>query len=256
MVFMILMAALAPLVAPFDPFKAEPLAARQAPSLTHLMGTDHLGRDVFSRIIFGTRLSLRVGLISVSIAAVAGVVIGVTAGYYGGVLDAVSMRIVDLMLAFPGMLLALVIVFLLGPSLTNAMIAVGVAGIPTFARLVRGLTISQKENDYVQAARAVGAGDFSIVFRHILPNIIAPVIVMATLTVASAIVFCAGLSFLGLGAQPPLPEWGSMLNSGRLYIRTAWWMTVFPGVMIMITALSINLVGDGLRDALDPRLKR
>lgn len=248
-------AVFAPYLTPYEPNKMSPKEARQAPSRLHPLGTDHFGRDMLSRILHGTKLSLRVGLVGVSIAALTGTFLGLLVGYYGGPFDLAVMRLVDIMLAFPGMLLALAIIVVLSPSLTNAMIAVGVSGIPMYVRLVRATTLSAKEDEYVLAARALGASDAKIISRHVLPNIMAPVIVMSTMTVASSIVFTAGLSFLGLGAQPPLPEWGAMLNSGRMYLRTCWWMMVFPGSMIMLTALSINMLGDGLRDALDPKLK-
>ncbi len=252
---LILIAAAAPILTGYDPYEIDPGKTRQAPSLEHPMGTDNYGRDIMTRVFYGARLSLRVGLISVSIGAGIGAVLGMISGYFGGTLDTILIGFLDLMLAFPGVLIAMLIVFMLGPSLQNAMLAVGIAGVPRFARLVRGSVISTKESEFVKAANALGAAHPRIIVRHIFPNILAPLMVFATLQVAFAIVFCAGLSFLGLGAQPPKPEWGSMLNAGRMYIRTSWWMTMFPGLMILVAALSINLIGDGLRDVLDPKLK-
>ncbi len=249
------LAILAPKVSPYDPIKMSPRESLRPPSNKHLMGTDDLGRDIATRVLFGARISLMVGVIAVGLGGSIGIIIGLIAGYYGGSFDLVVMRIIDIMLAFPGILLALVIMTLLGPSLTNIMIAVGVSDVPLYVRLVRGCVISAKENEYVEAARALGCRKGIIMFRHILPNVIAPFIVVSTLEVANAILTAAALSFLGMGAQPPTPEWGAMVSEGRRYIRTAWWMITFPGLMIMVSVLAINLLGDGLRDALDPRLK-
>jgi peptide/nickel transport system permease protein len=246
----------APLLAPYDPNAIAPTANLKGPSPTHLFGTDQFGRDILSRIIFGTRLSFEVGFIAVGLAMIFGIVLGLTAGYYGGKPDGAISILIDIMLAFPGILLALAIIAILGPSLLNLMIAVGIAGIPTYTRLVRGAALSAKQQAYVEAARVSGATNTAIMFRHILPNVLAPVIVLATLGIGSAILVGASLSFLGLGAKPPTPEWGAMLSAGRNYLSIAWWITLFPGLAIMITVLSINMVGDGLRDALDPRLRR
>lgn len=246
---------LAPIVAPFDPIDVIPSARTQPPSLDHLFGTDRLGRDIFSRVVHGARLSLWIGFFSVLIGAVPGILLGVIAGYYGRWVDMVIMRFIDVMLTFPTILLALTIVFVLGPSLRNVMLAVGIASIPAYTRLVRGSVLSARELVYVEAARVVGTPDLGIMFRHILPNVTAPVIVLGTLQVATAILSAAGLSFLGMGVQPPTPEWGAMLSEGRNYLRQAWWMSTFPGFAIMVTVLSINLIGDGLRDTLDARLK-
>ncbi|MBC7241323.1 MAG: ABC transporter permease [Anaerolineae bacterium] len=255
LVMMSLLAVLAPAIAPYDPDAVDILHQLEAPSKTHILGTDLYGRDIFSRILYGGRITLVVGLIAVGIAASIGIVLGLIAGFYGGAVDSIIMRLVDVLLAFPRILLALSIVGMLGPGLLNVMVAVGIAGITGYARLVRGSVLSAKENVYVEAARVVGCPDHIILRRHLLPNIIGPVIVLATLDVASAILSASSLSFLGLGVQPPTAEWGAMLNEGRQYLRTAPWITLFPGLAIMISVLSINMLGDGLRDALDPRMK-
>ena len=255
LVMMSLLAVLAPAIAPYDPDAVDILHQLEAPSQAHILGTDLYGRDIFSRILYGGRITLVVGLISVGIAASIGIVLGLIAGFYGGAVDSIIMRLVDVLLAFPRILLALSIVGMLGPGLLNVMVAVGIAGITGYARLVRGSVLSAKENVYVEAARVVGCPDRIILRRHLLPNIIGPVIVLATLDVAAAILSASSLSFLGLGVQPPTAEWGAMLNEGRQYLRTAPWITLFPGLAIMISVLSINMLGDGLRDALDPRMK-
>lgn len=245
----------APIIAPFDPIAVIPADRMQGPSMEHLFGTDRLGRDILSRTIYGARISLWIGFFSVLIGLVPGVIMGIVAGYYGRWIDMVIMRFIDVMLTFPTILLALTIVFVLGPSLRNVMLAVGIASIPAYTRLIRGSVLSAREFVYVEAAKVVGCNDRKIMFRHILPNVTAPVIVLATLQVATAILSAAGLSFLGMGIQPPTAEWGAMLSEGRGYLRQAWWMSTFPGIAIMITVLAINLVGDGLRDTLDARLK-
>lgn len=255
LVLMSLLAVLAPAIAPYDPDAVDILHQLEAPSKAHILGTDLYGRDIFSRILYGGRITLVVGLIAVGIAASIGIVLGLIAGFYGGAVDSIIMRLVDVLLAFPRILLALSIVGMLGPGLLNVMVAVGIAGITGYARLVRGSVLSAKENVYVEAARVVGCPDRIILRRHLLPNVIGPVIVLATLDVAAAILSASSLSFLGLGVQPPTAEWGAMLNEGRQYLRTAPWITLFPGLAIMISVLSINMLGDGLRDALDPRMK-
>jgi peptide/nickel transport system permease protein len=252
---LVLAAILAPLIAPHDPIEIAAGAAMQPPSLTHPMGTDPMGRDILSRVIFGGRISLRLGLVSVGIAAVAGGLIGLVSGYYGGWLDNIAMRLIDMLLAFPGILLALIILYSIGPGLTNAMIAVGISSIPQYARVIRGSTLSAREETYIDSAKAIGCGNLRIMVRHILPNVVGPLVVLATLSLASAVMSIAGLSFIGLGAEPPKSEWGVMLSTGRDYLRNAWWMSVFPGLAISITVLAVNLLGDGLRDALDPRLR-
>jgi peptide/nickel transport system permease protein len=246
---------LAPALSPYDPIRTNQRAPLEPPSAAHLMGTDRFGRDILSRVLWGGRISLSVGLVSVGIAACAGVVLGLVAGYYGRRADAVIMRLTDLLLAFPGILLALAIIATLGGSLTNLMIAVGVAAIPDYIRITRGTVLSLMEQEYVLAAKVVGCRDGAIIFKHILPNVTAPLIVLATLGTAGAIITGSALSFLGLGIRPPVPEWGNMLAEGREFLQYAWWVAFFPGLAIMLAVFAINLLGDGLRDALDPRLR-
>lgn len=253
---LVLIAAAAPWIAPGDPAAMGEDRFLEAPGSTHWFGTDDLGRDVLTRVVHGGRISLVVGLVAVGVAAVAGAAIGLVTGYYGGRLDNVVMRGMDLLMAFPGVLLALLIIAILGRGLVNVMIAVGIADIPAFVRLVRGSVLSAREHVYVEAARAVGLPDRLILLRHMLPNVFAPLLVVSTLEVGNAILVASSLSFLGLGAQPPSPEWGAMLAAGREYMRTAWWLTVFPGLAIAFTVLAVNLLGDGLRDAIDPKLSR
>lgn len=255
LVLLIATAVLAPYLAPNDPLAISPMEALMPPSRAHWMGTDALGRDVMSRVIYGARISLRLGLISVAIAMSCGVLLGAVAGYFGGRVDSVLMRVIDVLLAFPSLMLALIAVFALGPGLTNAMIAVGISAIPSYARVTRAEVLSAKENLYVQAAQAVGASNLSVMWRHILPNVIAPNIVIAALGTGTAILAGSALSFLGLGAQAPTPEWGLMLSQGRGFMQLAWWLTLFPGLGIMLTVMALNLFGDGLRDILDPRLR-
>jgi len=254
-ILMVAAAILADRLAPYDPIKMAPGFGLLAPSREHVLGTDLLGRDVLSRVIHGARISLRVGLVSVGIAAILGTTLGLLAGYFGRWADLLIMRFIDLLLAFPNVLLALAIIAILGPSIFNLMIAVGISATPGYARLVRGSVLAAKANTYVEAANAVGVPDGLIIWRHILPNVLAPVIVLSTLGMAGAILTGAALSFLGLGVQPPTAEWGVMLADGRNYLRIAWWITTFPGMAIMVTVLAINMLGDGLRDVLDPRLR-
>ncbi len=250
-----LAAILAPVVSPSAPDALDFAAYLTPPGGAHLFGTDEQGRDVLSRVIFGGRVSLRIGFIAVSIAMASGVALGLIAGYYERGTGVVIMRSMDVMLAFPSILLALAIVAVLGSGITPLMVAVGIASIPQFTRVAQASVLSAKEADYVQAAMVLGCSAPRILVRHILPNIFAPIMVLATTGVAAAIITGAALSFLGLGAQPPTPEWGSMLSNGRVYMEKAPWMMIFPGLAIMVTVMSINLLGDGLRDALDPRLK-
>jgi ABC-type dipeptide/oligopeptide/nickel transport system permease subunit len=254
LLFLALAAAFADHVAPYEPLAADLNRMLQVPSRTHPLGTDELGRDLLSRIIFGARISLTLGFVSVGIGLLTGTALGAVGTYRSGWVDLVSMRFVDMLLSFPPVLLAIGIVAAMGPSLYNAMIAIGVAQMPVYARLVRSLVLSLKEQQYVEAARALGARDSRILLRHILPNCLSPLIVQSTLQVASAILSAAALGFLGLGAQPPTPEWGAMLSKGRLYLRVAPYLTAFPGLAIFVTVLGFNLFGDGLRDALDPRM--
>jgi peptide/nickel transport system permease protein len=251
----IILAVLAPLISPYDPYEIDLVNKLQPPSADHIMGTDDKGRDIFSRILYGSQLSLAVGFVSVFIGALFGIVLGIISGYYGGWVDTIIMRFIDVLLAFPGLLLALAIVSALGPSLINVMIAVGVFSIPTFARIVRGSTLSVKKMEYIDAIRVLGASDLKIIFVHILPNIMSPIIVQGTLRLATSILSVAGLSFLGMGAQPPTPEWGAMLSDGRDFLFTAPHIALFPGIAIALIVLGFNLFGDGLRDALDPRMK-
>nr|MBO2477750.1 diguanylate cyclase [Bacillota bacterium] len=249
------LAVLAPWIAPHDPLRSSFAKRLQPPSAEHWLGTDELGRDMFSRLLYGARISLRVGLISVAIGIVIGVPLGAISAYYGGWVDLIVQRVIDVMLAFPGILLAIVLVSTLGVGLENVMIAVGIVSVPVYTRLVRGSALALKRKDFVEAARAAGARDLVIIARHILPNCVAPVIVQSTLQVGSSILWAAGLGFLGLGAQPPTPEWGTILSRGRQYLLVAPHITTATGLSIMLVVLGFNLLGDGLRDALDPRMQ-
>lgn len=249
-----IVAAFAPLIAPYSPFKTDFFRTLEGPSAEHWLGTDDLGRDVFSRLLYGARISITIGFISVAIGLIVGVPIGAVSGYYGGKIDMFVQRLVDIMMAFPGMLLAIIIVAVMGVGLVNAMIAVGIVSIPTYIRLVRGSVLSIKNREFVQAAKAIGVRESVIIFKHILPHCLAPIIVQSSLQIGVAILWAAGLGFLGLGAQAPTPEWGAMLSQGRGYIRTAHHVTTYPGIAIMLSVLGFNLLGDGLRDALDPKM--
>ncbi|WP_315706305.1 MULTISPECIES: ABC transporter permease [unclassified Bradyrhizobium] len=249
----ILLAVFAPLIAPYDPVKTSWALVRKAPAAQHWFGTDDLGRDVLARVIYGARASLSAGAVSVSIALAIGVPLGLLSGYIGGALDALISRITDAMLACPFLILAIALAAFLGPSLANAMIAIGISTTPIFVRLTRGQVMNVKVEEYIEAARSVGDSDLRIALVHILPNILPPLLVQATLSVAAAIIAEAALSFLGLGQQPPYPSWGSMLNAAQRFLTNAPWMAVWPGLAIFLVVLSLNLVGDGLRDALDPR---
>lgn len=252
---LLLVAIFAPLLAP-EGYDAQDMSkSLLPPGKGQLLGTDMFGRDILARILWGARISLQIGVIATSISLLAGGGIGLVSGYYGGTLDRLVMGLMDILLAFPGILLALAVVAILGPGLYNVMIAVGVHGIPQFARLIRGATLSLREREFIEAARSLGALDRRIIWRHVAPNVVAPVIILASLEIGSAILSAAGLSFLGLGAQPPLPDWGAMISQGRQYLRSAWWVGIFPGIAILLTVLGFNLLGDGLRDILDPRLR-
>ena len=255
MVVFLLTALLAPVLAPYDPIAQTLVDRRQTPSGKYLLGSDDLGRDILSRIIFGTRKSLQVGVVSVSLAIIIGALAGAISGYLGGWFDTLFMRLMDIMLAFPALLLAIAIVTILGPGLLNMLYAIGIVSIPAYARIVRASVLSVKEQDYILASQSIGARPQRVLFRHILPNCLTPLIVQGTLGIGTAILDAAGLSFLGLGAQPPTPEWGAMLGQGRFAVFSAPHIVIFPGIAIMLTVLGFNLLGDGLRDALDPRLR-
>lgn len=246
-------AILAPYISPHSPIEQNMMDRLEPPSSEYPLGTDNFGRDIFTRILYGGRVSLRIGFISVGIAVLVGCTLGILAGFYGGKIDNVIMRFIDVMLALPGILLALAIIAALGASINNLMIAVGISYIPVFARLMRSSVLSVIEKDYIAAARGIGGNDLQIIFKHIIPNSINPIVVQATLAMAGSILSAAGLSFLGLGAQPPTPEWGSMIASTRQFIRLSHYPVTFSGLAIVITVLSLNLFGDGLRDALDPK---
>lgn len=256
LIFIIVAAILGPFLTRQDPTIVDYSSKLLKPSADHWFGTDHNGRDIFTRIVYGMRLTLSVGFISVIIGAAFGIVLGIVSGYYGGKIDSFIMRITDIMLAFPGLLLALAVVSALGKSLFNVIIAVSIFSIPTFARIVRGSTLSVRKLEYIDAMRSLGATDSRIIFKHILPNITSPIIVQATLRIAVAILTASGLSFLGLGAQPPTPEWGAMLNDGRNYITEHPHVALFPGLSIVLVVVAFNLLGDGLRDLLDPKTKK
>lgn len=251
----ILTAIFSPFIAPHDPLESNLEDALKGHSRKYLLGTDEQGRDLLSRIIYGGRMSLAIGVVAVSIAIVLGAVFGVTAGYVGGRMDNWIMRLMDILMAFPGILLAMAMISALGPSTFNLMVSIGVYSIPTFARVIRSSVLNIKEMEYIEAARAAGQHEFKIILNHVLPNCIGPFFVLGTLRVATAILVGAGLSFLGLGPQPPTPEWGAMLSSGRVYLRSAWWVATYPGFAIMFVVIGFNLLGDGARDALDPRLR-
>ncbi|MFC4769925.1 nickel transporter permease [Effusibacillus consociatus] len=258
--FFILVGIFAPLIAPepYDPANPvyNPTNGLQPPSEKHWLGTDDLGRDIFSRILHGARISLWVGFVSVAGSIVVGTALGLISGYYGKWADTLISRLFDIMLAFPSILLAIAIVAVLGPSLSNALLAIAIINVPTYGRLVRSRVLSVKEEEYITAARVIGMSNSRILFQHVLPNCMAPIIVQGTLGIATAIIEAAALSFLGLGAQAPQPEWGKMLSDARPYLTTAPWTMIFPGIAIMLTVLGFNMFGDGLRDALDPKMKQ
>lgn len=255
-IFVILMGIFAPLLATHDPNTTNVMNKLQGPSAENYLGTDDVGRDIFSRLLYGARVSLGIGFVSTILGAIVGVSLGIVSGYYGRWIDSLIMRICDVLLAFPGILLALAIVSVLGASTQNVIIAVAFYAVPSFARIVRGSTLSVRKLEYIDAIKAMGAKDFRIIFKHILPNIMSPIIVQATLYIASAIITASALSFLGMGTRPPTAEWGAMLSQGRSYIAQAPHITLFPGLVILLVVIGFNLMGDGLRDALDPKAKK
>jgi peptide/nickel transport system permease protein len=255
LLILLLAAILAGFVSPYDPVKQDFRVERDPPSLAHPMGVDELGRDILSRVIWGSRVSLQAGAMAATIALIVGSTLGMLAAFYGGRADTLIMRSMDVLLAFPYLLLAIAVVAILGPGLLTAMIAIGIVHIPGYARIVRGSVLVVRSREYVEAATALGASDLRVMSSHVLPNVLAPIIVQVTLNVGSAIIDTAGLSFLGLGTQPPTPDWGNMLASGRSELINAPWIATFPGLAILVTVLAFNLMGDALRDALDPRLR-
>ena len=252
---MLVSAALAGVILPYNPDTADLDATLHTPTLAHPFGTDQLGRDILTRVAYGGRISLAIGVLAVAISAAVGVPLGVLSGFYGGAVDGVTQRIVDVLLAFPGFLLALTLISILGVGMTNVVISVGIASVPVYVRLVRGVTLSIREMTYVESARATGLRDRLIMFRHVLPNAAAPVVVQSSLQLGAAILTAAGLGFLGLGVTPPTPEWGTMLGEAQTYLLTSWYIATFPGLAIFVAVMAFNLLGDGLRDALDPRMK-
>ena len=251
----IIVAIFAPLLAPYDPVKQDLANMLQTPGPKHLLGTDEMGRDILSRIIYGARISMKVGFYAVGVAFVIGIPLGIFAGYFGGKVDLLIMRAMDVLLACPGILLSIVFVSVLGPNLDNAILSVGIYTVPNFARMARGETLALRNSEFIEAARAMGSGDIRIVFSHILINIVSPMIVMGTLSFGTAIITTSGMGFLGIGAQPPTPEWGAMLSSGRQYLLVAPHVTTYTGLAILFLVLGLNLLGDGLRDVLDPKMK-
>jgi peptide/nickel transport system permease protein len=242
-------------IAPYDPLEQNMNVILQSPSASHLFGTDEYGRDILSRIIYGAQISLMIGIVGVLISVVIGVGLGTISGYFGGKADMFIMRIMDIFMAFPSFLLALAIVSVLGPGMVNVMIAIGIFSVPTFARISRSAVISVKNKEYIEASKSMGASHARVIFKHVIPNSVAPIIVLSTMRIATAILTASGLSFLGMGAQPPTPEWGAMLSTGREYLRSAPHVSTIPGLAIMFMVLAFNMLGDGLRDALDPKMK-
>lgn len=253
---MVLLALCAPLLAPYDPVRLSLSDRLLAPGAAHFFGTDELGRDIFTRVLYGARISLSIGLLVIAVAGVSGALIGATSGYFGGRIDGVTMRVMDVILSFPSLVLALALAAAMGPSLGNAIFATAFVMIPKFARMVRGEALAVREMPFVAASRVAGAGHGFIIRRHILPNCLNSAIVLATLTLGDAILIAASLSFIGLGAQPPTPEWGAMIASGRKFLMDQWWYATFPGLFILFTVIGFNILGDALRDVLDPRIRR
>ncbi|MFP4199029.1 MAG: ABC transporter permease [Halanaerobium sp.] len=254
-VLVILLAIFAPIISPYTPEEMNMLYKRQAPQKSFIFGTDKFGRDIFSRIIYGSRVSLTVGIISVGIGVFFGIILGLYSGYTGSIIDNIIMWFMDMLMSFPSILLALVVITVLGSSLENTMSAIGITYVPTFTRIVRGSVMEVKDQEFVEAAEAIGSGESKILFKHILPNVMAPIIVQATLALSGAILTEATLSFLGLGVQPPMPSWGAMLSDSRSYMELAPWTVIFPSLAIMFSVLGFNILGDGLRDVLDPKLQ-
>jgi peptide/nickel transport system permease protein len=254
-VLVVLVAIFAPVLAPYNPIANNVRAALQRPSALYYFGTDRFGRDVFSRVIYASRTSLLVALVSTSLAAVVGVALGLVSGYFGGMVDTLAGRLMDILFSFPALLLAIAIAAMLGPSVKNAVIALAVVYVPLFGRIIRGSTLAERDKEYVEAARVLGASTPRIIFRHVFPSILSPLIVQGTITFSNAILIEASLSFLGLGTQPPSPSWGTMLAEGRSFLETAPWMSIFPGIAIMLAVFSFNILGDGIRDVLDPRAR-
>lgn len=254
-VIFVIVALLARWIAPYDPFAQNMQVMLESPSLSHPFGTDEFGRDILSRIIYGAQISLMIGIVGVLISVIFGVALGTISGYFGGKIDMLISRIMDIFMAFPSFLLALAIVSVLGPGMINVMIAIGIFSVPTFARISRSSVIAVKNKEYIEAAKAMGGTHAFIIFKHVIPNSIAPIIVLSTMRIATAILTASGLSFLGMGAQPPTPEWGAMLSTGREYLRSAPHVSTIPGLAIMFMVLAFNMLGDGLRDALDPKMK-
>jgi len=252
---MVASATLAPAILPYNPNTADFDNVLHPPTLAHLFGTDQLGRDLLTRVVYGGRISLLIGVVAVALAAAVGVPLGLMSGYYGGILDLVIQRVMDVMLAFPGFLLALTLIALLGVGLTNVILSVGISSVPVYVRLIRGVTLSTRELTYVESARSIGLRDWRIMLRHVLPNTAAPIIVQSSLQIGLAILTAAGLGFLGLGVRPPTPEWGTMLGEAVNYLLSSWFIALFPGLAIFLAIMAFNLLGDGLRDAFDPRMK-
>jgi len=252
---LLFVALVAPLITPYDPFQINAWNVLSPPTMKHLFGTDELGRDVFSRVVYGTRVSLLVGFVAIGIATFIGTLVGLVSGFFGGWIDSVLMRFVDIMLCFPTFFLILAVIAFVGPSIWYIMAVIGVTGWMHVARLVRAEVLLIREMDYITAARCIGCSNVRIIFRHILPNAMSPVLVSATLGIAGAILTESALSFLGIGVQPPTPSWGNILTSGKDYIEFAWWLSLFPGLAILVTVLAYNLLGEGIRDALDPRVR-
>ena len=253
---LVFLAAFGPWFAPHDPILVNTVDRFQAPGSTYFFGTDEFGRDIFSRVLYGARIAVQVGMVSVVVAFLGGIVLGLISGYYGGWVDTVLSRLLEIWLSFPDILFVIAVVAILGPSLNTVILALGFLSIPAYARIVRGSVLSAREETYVEAARAVGVSNYGIMKRHILPNVVAPLIILSSLRFGSALLTGAGLSFIGLGAQPPEPEWGAILSGGRMYMYQAPWITVFPGLTIALFVLGVNMLGDGLRDVFDPKLSR